>query len=59
LYTDEWIEANFLQTSHAPETGHRPLSSPKRKMGILSAIVEVPASFLATFAPDHFHGRPI
>ena len=49
----------LLQTSHTPEARHRPLSSSKGQVGIFSAIVEMPASFLATFAPNHLHGCSI
>jgi len=41
----------LLETSHAPETGHRPLSSSKRQGGFFSAIVQMPATLLAPAFP--------
>ena len=38
----------FLQTSHPPEAKHRPLSSSKRLVRILGAVVD-PAADLALF----------
>jgi len=52
-----WDE--LVQTSHTPKSRHRPLSSPKRQVWVLSAVVEVPASFLAVLVPNHFHYRTI
>ena len=49
----------FLQTSHPPEPQHRPLSSSKRQMRIVSAVVG-PTRHLAVIASAHIlQGRAI
>jgi hypothetical protein len=40
----------FLQTSHPSEAKHRPLSSSKRLVGILNAVIELNR-------PEFFGGR--
>jgi hypothetical protein len=45
----------FLQGSHAPEAKHRPFSSSKRLVGILSPIIEPAASFLFVCVANDLH----
>ena len=49
----------FLQTSHLPETEHGPLSSSKRQVRVLGAIVEPTEGFLSTGIANDLHGGAI
>jgi len=45
----------FLQTSHLPEAQHGPLSSSKRKVGILCPVVPPAPNFLSINIANHLH----
>jgi len=45
----------FLQTSHLPEAQHGPLSSSKRKVGILGAVVPPATGLLTICLANHLH----
>jgi len=48
-----------LQTSHAPEAEHRPLSSSERQVCILRTVVQPAAGFLPVGDAQVFHGRSV